>query len=199
MMYRKLMKYCKGLLLVLLMLPTVTFAELNAQKIIENAFAIERVDDQISTLNFRFIQTDKPDQKVVYTMVWINARGKKGYDNKAIFFTEYPLDKKGIAYLGWLRPSGSAEQDDEWIYLPELRMVRRIAHRDHDHSHDDDEFAGSVLMRDHLDPRSPDLDDHKLLGIKKENGHQYFVIESTPKHNISHQSHSNSVIFHIRG
>lgn len=198
MIYRNRIKHCKGLLLALLMLPAASFSDSSAQKIIETAFAIERVKDQISTLNFLFKQADKPDQKVVYTMVWINAQGKKGYDNKTVFFIEHPLDKKGIAYLGWLRPSGSAEQDDEWIYLPELRMVRRIAHRDHDHSHDDDEFSGSVLTRDHLDPRSPDLDDHKLLGIKKENGRQYFVIESTPKHSASHQGHSDSVIFHKR-
>ncbi len=198
MICRKLMKYCKHGLLTLLILPTVSFAEPNAHKIMETVFAIERVDDQISTLNFRFIQRDKPDQKVVYTMVWMNSKGKKGYDNKAIFFTESPLDKKGIAYLGWLRPSGSTKQDDEWIYLPELRMVRRIAHRDHDHSHDDDEFAGSVLTRDHLDPRSPDLDDHKLLGIKEKNGRKYFVMESTPKHSLSHKEHSNSSTFHKR-
>ncbi|NOY71497.1 MAG: outer membrane lipoprotein-sorting protein [Gammaproteobacteria bacterium] len=176
----------KALLLVLLILPATSFSEPSAQEIMERSFAIERVDDHISSLVFYFKQADKPEKKVVYTMVWKNSRGEKGYDNKAIFYTEYPLDKKGIAYLGWLRASGSTEQDDEWIYLPELRMVRRIAHRDHDHSHDDDEFAGSVLTREHLDPRSPKLDDHKFLGVKEEKGRQYYVIESIPK-KMSHQ------------
>ncbi len=122
-------------------------------------------------------------------MVWKNTYDKDGYDTKTMFFTEFPPDKKGIAYLGWLRPAGSKTKDDEWIYLPGLRMTRRIAHRDHDHSHDDDEFGNSILKREHLEPRPPHLDTHKLIAERSLNGGMYYVIASTPKQHHGDNAH----------
>jgi len=161
----------------------------NAASIMQQVYEAKRVDDQIATLRFRFIDAGKPEKKAIYTMVWKDMHGKDGYDNKAIFFTESPPDKRGIAYLGWLRPSGSNERDDEWIYLPELRSTRRIAHRDHAHSHDGDEFGNSLLSREHLEPRPPQLDDHKIIGEQELNGQLHYLISSTPKQ-IQHMLHS---------
>lgn len=152
-----------------------------ADDIIDKAYRIERVDDQIATLNFTFSAPGKAKQEVIYTMVWKNMAGRDGYDNKAIFFTEYPPEKRGVAYLGWLRRPGSTAKDDEWIYLPELRMTRRIAHRDHAHAHDDDEFGNSLLKREHLDPRPPELDHHRLIGEEILEGRPHYLIASIPK------------------
>lgn len=101
-----------------------------------------------------------------------------------MFFTEAPPERRGIIYLGWLRTPGNAKPDDEWIYLPELRMTRRIAH--HDHAHDDDEFGNSLLKREHLDPRPPQLDDHTLIGTELLDGKMHHLIASTPKHHHGH-------------
>ncbi len=161
--------------------------------IMQKSHTAKRVDDQIATLSFRFIASNKSEKMAIYTMVWKNMQGENGYDNKAIFFTESPPDKKGIAYLGWLRPKDSDKLDDEWIYLPELRMTRRIAHRDHEHSHDDDEFGSSLLTRKHLEPRPPELDEHEIIGEKELNGQQYYLISSTPKHHhhMQHDKHNS--------
>lgn len=98
---------------------------------------------------------------------------------KPFFFTESPPKKRGIAYLGWLRPTGRDKLDDEWIYLPELRSTRRIPHRGHEHSHDDDEFGNSLVSREHLEPRPPQLDDHKIIGEQDFNGQPHYLISST--------------------
>lgn len=156
-------------------------AEMTGPEIMQRVYESNRIDDQIATLTFQFIDANHAEKKVVYTMVWKNNRGQDGYDNKAMFFTEFPPDRKGIAYLGWLRKPGTAQQDDEWIYLPELRMVRRIAHRGPHHTHDDDEFGQSLLERDHLQPRPGELDEHQLLKIEPVNGINCYVVESRPK------------------
>lgn len=154
----------------------------SAETIVTRAYELERVEDQSAKLNFTFITPDQQEQRVVYAMVWKNMHGQHGYDNKAMFFTEYPPDKRGIAYLGWLRPAGSGERDDEWVYLPELRMTRRLAHRDHTHAHDDDEFGNSLLTREHLDPRPPELDRHQLIGSEQFNDRPHWLVVSAPKH-----------------
>lgn len=166
---------------------------LDATALITKSYETPRVNDQISTLTFTFSAPDKKEQQVVYTMVWKNMKGEEGYDNKAMFFTESPPEKRGITYLGWLATADSTRDDDEWIYLPELRMVRRIAHRDHDHTHDDDEFGNSLLTREHLDPRPPQLDDHTLIGAEMLDGKMHHLIASTPK---SHHNHGGDQMSH---
>ncbi|MFC1749605.1 outer membrane lipoprotein-sorting protein [Pseudomonadota bacterium] len=169
----------KIIMLSLIFLSSNSIAETpNAQKIVEKAYNTKRVDDQVSTLTFYFTPAGKKEMKVVYTMIWKNMHGKKGLDNKAIFFTEYPPDRKGIAYLGWLVSAGSAKQDDEWIYLPELRMTRRIAKRSKQVANDADEFGNSILTREHLDPRPPHIDDHTLLNEEMLNGKVHYRISS---------------------
>lgn len=163
------------------LLTSDAFAELSGAEVMGRVYEAKRVDDQISTLSFEFVSIKQTTQKVVYTMVWKNSHGQDKYDNKAMFFTEYPPDKKGIAYLGWLRPVGSEAYDDEWIYLPELRMVRRIAHREHHHDHGDDEFGNSLLKRAQLVPRGAQQDESVLLNTESLAGVNQYVIQSQPR------------------
>lgn len=169
-----------ALIAPLLDLPAVA-AETDAFAIVTHAYETRRVDDQIATLTFTFKAPGQAPQQVVYTMVWKNMHGRDGYDSKALYFTEAPVARRGVAYLGWLVPPGSAERDDEWIYLPQLRTTRRIAHRDRRHASDDDEFGRSLLTREQLDPRPPRLDDHRLIGEESLDGRPHYVIASTPK------------------
>lgn len=186
----------KTLMLSLILLSSNSIiAAPNAFQIIEKSYQTKRVDDQISTLTFRFVPVGKPEMKVVYTMIWKNMHGKKGLDNKAIFYTEHPPERKGIAYLGWLVSAGSAKQDDEWVYLPELRMTRRIAKRSQQVANDADEYGNSLLKREHLDPRPPHIDDHKLIGEKTLDGRTHYVISSTPnRHDHGQDERSTSKI-----
>ena len=165
-----------------LLVPVSTRAAEDAASIMQKVYDMKQVEDEISTLSFHFISPDKTDKQVVYKMIWKNAHGKQGYDNKAIFFTQLPLDKKGIAYLGWLRPHGSDKLNDEWLYLPELRTTRRIV-QSHDHDQpDNDEFSASLLDHEQLMRRSPTMDNHELLEVQSFAGRPHYLISSTPKH-----------------
>lgn len=185
-------------ILVSVMLALISFgshaAEPDAVAIMEKVYKAPRVSDQVATLNFSFNRGGVDERRAVYTMVWKDVMGKGKYDNKAIFFTEFPLARKGIAYLGWLHPIGSDKKNEEWIYLPELGMTRRIVPRDHDHPNEEDEFAGSLLTHEHLEPRSPHLDHHHLLEEKIFNDRPHYLIESKSAHHGDggHHAHGGS-------
>jgi len=177
--------------IMLLLLSHVAYAaEPDAAAIMKKVYQAPRVSDQVATLSFSFIQPGEEAQHAAYTMVWKDMKGKDGYDNKAIFFTESPPARQGIAYLGWLHPIGSTEKNDEWIYLPELGMTRRIVPRDNEGSNDEDEFAASLLTHEHLEPRPPQLDHHSLLEEKLFNDRPHYLIDSRPAHH-SHGGHHN--------
>lgn len=50
----------------------------DANTIINRAYEIPRVEDQIATLTFTFSVPDKKEHQVVYTMVWKNMKGEGG-------------------------------------------------------------------------------------------------------------------------
>ena len=154
-------------------------AELTAPEIVTKARNVKGGDDTISRLTFTFHKPDGSEKKVVYTMAWKDYGGKDDVDHKVIFFNEYPPDDNGKSYMIWIYDN---RQDDEWMYLPELRMVRKVTHDEsHHHNDKEDVFANSVLTQVNLLPRDPNLDDHKLLGEDEVNGHTDYVVESVPK------------------
>jgi hypothetical protein len=160
--------------------PMSAGAELGAGDIVKKSDAVEGGDDSISRLSFTFKSTDKADRKLIYTMVWKEYAGHDDVDDKAIFFSEYPPDDKGKSFMVWVYDN---KKNDEWMYLPELRMVRKVTPSAHHGHHDqEDDFAHSVLTQVDLVPREPDLDTHTRLKDEELAGHLDFVIESVPKH-----------------
>ena len=65
--------------------------------------------------------------------------------------------------------------DDQWIYLPALRKVRRIASGDKENS-----FMGSDMIYDDMADREVEEDRHKLLRVEQNNGTKFYVLESIP-------------------
>ena len=160
--------------------PMCASAELGATEIVKKSNNVEGGDDSISRLSFTFKSPDKADKKLIYTMVWKEYAGHDDVDDKAIFFSEYPPDDKDKSFMVWVYDN---KKNDEWMYLPELRMVRKVTPSEHHGHHDqEDDFSHSVLTQVDLVPREPDLDKHIRLKDDELAGHPDFVIESVPKH-----------------
>ena len=53
-------------------------------------------------------------------------RRQVGADRRAVLFFDEPAAVKGTAFLSW-DYGDPAREDDQWLYLPELRKTRRIA------------------------------------------------------------------------
>lgn len=94
-------------------------------------------------------------------------------ERKLMFFTA-PADVRDTSFMTWSYDDG--RDDDQWIYLPALRRVRRISS-----DSKNDAFMGSDFTYDDLGERHPDEDSHRILREEMFRGEQCFVVESIPR------------------
>ena len=84
-------------------------------------------------------------------------------------FFKRPADINKTAFLVWKHVNSD---DDRWMYLPALDLVKRIAASDERSS-----FVGSHFFYEDVSGRSVEEDNHQLI----EETEHYFVIKSEPK------------------
>ena len=96
-----------------------------------------------------------------------------GEQSYYIYFHE-PADVEGMSFLVLKHPG---RDDDRWLYLPSIDLVKRIATSDKRTS-----FAGSDFTYEDVSGRDLDEDNHELLGEEPLGEHYTFVVKSTPKH-----------------
>ena len=145
--------------------------EMTAREIIEKVYNRAEGDDQTSNL----------------TMTLINKSGKErirkikqftkdmGDMEKSIMFFQSPADVKNTSFMSWSYDDDD-KSDDQWIYLPALKKVKRISS-----DSKSDYFMGSDFTYDDLGDRKLDDDTHELLREETIDDVAYYVVESTPK------------------
>ncbi len=121
------------------------------------------------------------------TMTLIDKNGNKrvrsiktfekdfGEDEHRIMFFKTPADVKDTAFLTYDYEDPNKD-DDQWLYLPALKKVKRIPTSDKSSS-----FMGSDFS--YYDMTKRDVDDftYKILKHVKVRGHDTTMIESIPK------------------
>ncbi|WP_269524808.1 outer membrane lipoprotein-sorting protein [Coraliomargarita parva] len=90
-------------------------------------------------------------------------------DQRFYVYFQEPADVADTVFLVYKHPDGD---DDRWLYLPALDLVRRIAASDERTS-----FVGSHFYYEDVSGRSPTEDEHELL----ETTDNYYVLLSKPK------------------
>lgn len=120
-------------------------------------------------------------------MVLIDKNGKKrvrnlhsyskdfGVDEHQIMFFKSPADVKNTAFLTYDYDKASKD-DDQWLYLPALKKVKRIPSSDKSSS-----FMGSDFSYFDMTDRNLQDFDYKLLKETKVRGHDAWMIEATPR------------------
>lgn len=96
-------------------------------------------------------------------------------EKKIMFFTE-PADVRDTSFMTWSYDDGRS--DDQWIYLPALKRVKRISS-----DSKNDSFMGSDFTYDDLGERHPSEDRHTILREENFEGSPCYVIESIPLEN----------------
>jgi outer membrane lipoprotein-sorting protein len=94
----------------------------------------------------------------------------------AIFYTK-PATVAGTAFLTW-DYEDQAREDDQWLYLPALRKVRRISASDRG-----DYFLGTDFTYEEIKKESKiAAEDYRfsLLGEEEVDGHSTWKVEATP-------------------
>ena len=100
-----------------------------------------------------------------------------GADKRTVIFYLEPSNIKDTAFLTW-DYADPARDDDQWLYLPAMRKVRRISASDRG-----DYFLGTDLTYEDIKLESRvSLKDYRrrTLGEEEINGHHCFRVEATP-------------------
>lgn len=97
----------------------------------------------------------------------------KGDGDKSISIFLNPKDVKGTKMLTW---SHKVKDDDQWLYLPSLKRVKRI-----NSSSKSSSFMGSEFSFEDLGSQEREKFDYNLLSEKKVNGMAAWVLERKPK------------------
>ncbi|MBC8209182.1 MAG: outer membrane lipoprotein-sorting protein [Desulfobulbaceae bacterium] len=92
-----------------------------------------------------------------------------GGEQQFYVFFKRPSDVRKMTFLVHKKTSGD---DDRWLYLPALDLVKRIASSDKRTS-----FVGSHFFYEDVSGRAIHEDEHQLI----ETTDQYYVINNTPK------------------
>ena len=98
----------------------------------------------------------------------------KNGEKKIMYFLS-PADVKNTSFMTWSYDDAS-KSDDQWIYLPALKKVKRISS-----DSKGDYFMGSDFTYDDLGDRHPLDDTHTILREEVINEKETIVIESVPK------------------
>ena len=133
---------------------------------------------------------DRPtgrDTQSELTMTLVNSRGDQrerqikqfikdyGDVEKKIMFFLAPADVRNTSFMSWSYDE-EGRDDDQWIYLPALKRVKRISS-----DSKSDYFMGSDFTYDDLGERHPSEDEHRLLREESLGSEPCYVVESIPK------------------
>ncbi|MBL4851127.1 MAG: outer membrane lipoprotein-sorting protein [Gammaproteobacteria bacterium] len=130
------------------------------------------------------------DQVTAMRMTLRNAAGKtsirevriktlevEGDGDKSISIFDQPRDVKGTAFLSYTH---SKKADDQWLFLPALKRVKRIASRNKSGP-----FMGSEFSFEDIASFEVDKYTYKYLRDEEIDGRPLFVIEQFPTYEFS--------------
>jgi outer membrane lipoprotein-sorting protein len=159
-----------ALLSMLFIIPAMAQDDMTALEVVEAAYNRPTGDDMTADLEMILINR-QGDRRIRE----IKQYGKDFGDvEKTIMFFLTPADVRNTSFMNWSYTDG--RDDDQWIYLPALKRVRRISG-----DSKSDYFMGSDFTYDDLGDRHPQDDEHTILRKEEIEGVESYVIESIPK------------------
>ncbi len=145
-------------------------AELTALERVENVYHRPDGDDMQSELKMTLINS-RGDERVREIRQFSKDFGE---DEKQIMFFLAPADVRNTSFMNWTYGE-AGKSDDQWIYLPALKKVKRISS-----DSKGDYFMGSDFTYDDLGDRHPTSDTHGIVGQEEIGGEPCHIVESLP-------------------
>lgn len=161
------------LTLIGLFIASGLLAQSAEDKGIEIAKAADAYDQGFgsSVTKLTMILTNKQGQKSTRYMKNQTLELTEDGDKSLIVF-DSPRDVKGTATLTYTHKVGS---DDQWLYLPALKRVKRISS-----NNKSGPFMGSEFAYEDLSSQEVEKYTYKFIGEEEVNGVQAFVVERDP-------------------
>ncbi|AQT69171.1 hypothetical protein STSP2_02358 [Anaerohalosphaera lusitana] len=157
--------------------------ELTVDQIVERTNRVSYYQGRDGKARVKMVITDEQDRKRERQLVILRwdapnpklSEEEQGKDDSYtgeqkyyVFFTR-PADVYKTVFMVWKH---LGKDDDRWMYLPALDLVKRISASDKRSS-----FVGSHFVYEDVSGRNVDLDEHELLRTTD----NYYVLRNTPK------------------
>lgn len=122
---------------------------------------ISDAQDRVRTREFIILRRDEPSTDEIKDQAYLGEQKLYVYFNR-------PADINKMVFMVHKKIT---TDDDRWLYLPSLDLVKRIAASDKRTS-----FVGSDFLYEDVSGRGLQEDTHSLIGTDD----NYFIIENTP-------------------
>ena len=165
------MKLTKSFSLIMILTVMAYAQDITGLDIIQNVYNRPTGDDMKGDLTM-IIENARGNQRVREIKQYVKDFGD--LEKKIMFFTA-PADVRNTSFMNWSYTEEN-RGDDQWIYLPALKKIKRISS-----DSKSDYFMGSDFTYDDLGDRQPMEDTHTLLREETLDGQETFVVESIPK------------------
>jgi hypothetical protein len=134
-----------------------------------NIVAYYQGDDGKSTV--RMVITNRQGQTRERQFNIVRKDVQDGGDQKYFVYFQRPADVRRMSYMVH-KHAGAGRDDDRWLYLPSLDLVKRVAAGDKRTS-----FVGSDFLYEDVSGRGLDEDSHELV----ETTDAFYVVKNVPK------------------
>jgi len=115
---------------------------------------------------------DPDGGKRIRVMTMLRKNQEDGKSQKYFIYFHEPGDVRRLTFMIWKYPG---KEDDRWIYVPAIDLIRRIAAEDRYSS-----FVGSDFSYEDVSGRDVSEDSHTILREEKLADRDSIVIESIP-------------------
>jgi outer membrane lipoprotein-sorting protein len=161
------------LIVMQLLLPNLAAAETPEEKGLAIARETEMRDEgfQDFTADMRMVLKNRNGQESI-RIIRIRTLEVDGDGDKSLSIFDEPRDVKGTAFLTYSHKRGD---DDQWLYLPALKRVKRISSRNKSGS-----FMGSEFSYEDIASQEVEKYTYKWLRDEIYDGRQCFVSEQYP-------------------
>lgn len=168
----------RGLSFVTVFLLSLSLFASPKQKGLKIALKVDRANNGFKTdlSKVKLVIKDSSGGQVTRE-IEINTREEKGDGDQSLIEALKPADAKGIKLLTHSHKVGS---DDQWLYLPAMRRVKRLNKGSRRGS-----FMGSEFSFEDIGSVEVDKFEHKLLKTVKLKKGKAWVVSQVPKNKAS--------------
>jgi hypothetical protein len=158
-----------ALLLCTLLSPVPGFAQLDVDQIVDKANMAAYYAGNDGKADVSMTITDSQGRTRIREFTILRTDLEDGGAQKFYVYFNKPEDVRNMVYMVWKHLD---KDDDRWLYLPALDLVRRIAATDKRSS-----FVGSDFLYEDISGRNTSDDTHQLV----EATDKYYKLKSIPK------------------
>ena len=176
----------KALLLSLLLMPVIVMAMSAEEKGLQLSTEADKRDsgfiDSTTELKMTLLNAhgDVSERQMRTKTLEVDGDG-----DKSLTIFDYPADVKGTAFLSYTH---ALEPDDQWLYLPALKRVKRISSKNKSGP-----FMGSEFAYEDLSSQEVEKYSYRYLRDEMIDKELCFVIERIPQY--EHSGYTRQIVW----